>query len=81
MWSDVYKSIDLKPSVCEMEGYMPMHKLIKLMFLSGALSHRRIRPRFWLFLLLAAVMVAFLMGAIQMPDSLATSVYWQEVLS
>jgi hypothetical protein len=74
MWADFYKGISLSLS------NRPKPRLIKLMFLSGTLSHRRIRPRFWLFLLLAAVMVAFLMGAIQIPDSLATSVYWQEVL-
>ena len=74
MWADFYKGISLSLS------RHPKPRLIKLMFLSGTLSHRRIRPRFFLFLFLAAVTVAFLMGAIRIPDSLATSPYWQEVL-
>jgi len=74
MWADFYKGISLSLSGRQKP------RLIKLMYLSGVLSHRRIRPRFWLFLLLAACVVAFLMGQIKVPDHLATSVYWQEVL-
>ena len=74
MWADIYNSISLSLSK------RPKPRLIKLMSLSGALSHRRIRPRFFLFLLLAALAIAFLMGKVRIPDRLATSPYWQEVL-
>ncbi len=74
MWADFYKGISLSLSGRQKP------RLIKLMYLSGVLSHRRIRPRFFIFILLAALVVAFLMGKVRIPDRLATSVYWQEVL-
>ena len=57
-----------------------MQKLIKLMLLSGTLSHRRIRRRFWFFLVLGIAVIAGVISRIQVPTHFATSVYWKGVL-
>jgi hypothetical protein len=53
-----------------------MSKLIKLMYINGAIDHRHIRPRFWFFLALGIAIVAWGISHIPIPDSFVTSVYW-----